>query len=299
MTLSPFFHSLHHLMPIGVALLLAQTIGAFAETEQPLSTSVELAAELAREGDHIGAAIEFRRAAIDTDQADWQGACWWSAAHEYLTAKKLDVVPDILDKTEDAAPDLEREALLLRGEAAYQAGNADEAVFYFDSLARRDTTPEEMRAYARKRLARTRLQAHDPDAALQALASMDSAEAEAIRVYMVHRDKKPWLGGILGIIPGLGYVYSGEYSNAARSAILNGLFVWGMVATAEEDIWGGFAVITFFELTWYSGSIYGGIDAAHRYNRRRLENTLDAVGQHAAFHPDYRQLPLIRLRFDF
>ena len=29
-----------------------------------------------------------------------------------------------------------------------------------------------------------------------------------------------------------------------------------------------------FELTWYSGSIYGGIDAAHRYNQRRLDNAV-------------------------
>ena len=37
---------------------------------------------------------------------------------------------------------------------------------------------------------------------------------------------KAWLGGILGIIPGLGYAYSGEYSNAARSLILNSLFIF-------------------------------------------------------------------------
>ncbi|MBN1558006.1 MAG: membrane protein insertion efficiency factor YidD [Lentisphaerae bacterium] len=81
--------------------------------------------------------------------------------------------------------------------------------------------------------------------------------------------RSPRLGGILGLVPGLGYAYSGEYANALRSLLLNGIFIWGMVETAGEEQWGGFAVISFFELTWYSGSIYGGIDAAHRFNARQ------------------------------
>ena len=71
-------------------------------------------------------------------------------------------------------------------------------------------------------------------------------------------------GGVLGLVPGLGYAYSGEYANAVRSLILNSLFIWGMVETADDDQWGLFALVTFGEFTWYSGSIYGGIDAAHR-----------------------------------
>ena len=71
----------------------------------------------------------------------------------------------------------------------------------------------------------------------------------------------PWVGGVLGLVPGLGYVYSGEFANGARSLILNGLFIWGMVETAEREQWAAFSVLTFFEFTWYSGSIYGGAEA--------------------------------------
>jgi hypothetical protein len=58
-------------------------------------------------------------------------------------------------------------------------------------------------------------------------------------------------------------------------------------------------VISFFELTWYTGSIYGGIDASHRYNQRRLDRTLDAVDVGDSVQPDWRELPLLVLRYPF
>ena len=81
----------------------------------------------------------------------------------------------------------------------------------------------------------------------------------------------------LGLVPGLGYAYSGEWGNMVRSMVLNGLFGWAMYECADRDEWGLFAVATFFELTWYTGSVYGGVDAAHRYNRERLEDAAAAL----------------------
>ena len=101
----------------------------------------------------------------------------------------------------------------------------------------------------------------------------------------------------MGIIPGLGYVYSGEYGNAVRSLILNALFIYGMVDTAQEDQWGGFGIITFFELTWYTGSIYGGFDAAHRYNQERLLSVAEEIDGDLNLRPDFAKFPVIRLRY--
>jgi hypothetical protein len=101
------------------------------------------------------------------------------------------------------------------------------------------------------------------------------------------------------MVPGLGYAYSGEYANALRSLILNGVFGFGMWHTAREEQWGAFGVITFCEFTWYSGSIYGGIDAAHRYNRERLEEAAEAIRGGADFEPDVAAWPLLRLKFTF
>ena len=86
---------------------------------------------------------------------------------------------------------------------------------------------------------------------------------------------------------------------AARSLILNSLFLWGMVEAAEEDLWGVFAVVTFGELTWFTGSIYGGVDAAHRYNARRLDAAVSDIRGAARPAPDPAALPLVSLRFEF
>ena len=124
--------------------------------------------------------------------------------------------------------------------------------------------------------------------------------AEALERYLAGRDKSPRLGGLLGIVPGLGYAYSGEYGNALRSLLLNGLFGWAMFATAEDDQWALFAVATFFELTWYTGSIYGGIDAAHRHNRERLDSAVREIRGDDAPHIGHRLgLPLLKVDLAF
>ena len=100
-------------------------------------------------------------------------------------------------------------------------------------------------------------------------------------------------------MPGCGYFYSGEIANGVRSLLLNGLFIWGMVETAEDKEWAVFSAITFFEITWYTGSIYGGIDAAHRHNHDRLHRAIDALDGRAVMQPDPALLPEIGIRFRF
>ena len=153
-----------------------------------------------------------------------------------------------------------------------------------------------------RRLAVVRLGQKDVEGAVAALAAdpaPDKAAHDALTAYQNSSGKSPWLGGALGLIPGLGYAYSGEYANAVRSLFLNGLFIAGMISAADHDAWGVFAVIGFFEATWYSGSIYGGIDAAHRYNRGRVQACSDAMAGSSGFVPDLSCLPLVSLMFSF
>ena len=128
----------------------------------------------------------------------------------------------------------------------------------------------------------------------------NSALSEKVSNYAKGKDKSPFIGGLLGIIPGMGYAYSGEYGNMLRSLLLNGIFGWAMIATAEDEEWAVFSVATFFELTWYTGSIYGGIDAAHRYNKNRLDETLrDIRGPSAPVLRTKAIAPILELRLGF
>lgn len=123
--------------------------------------------------------------------------------------------------------------------------------------------------------------------------------AAAMRRYQSLPEKRPWLGGVLGLVPGLGYLYSGQPGSAARSLLLNALFLYGMYETAREELWGGFLVLGLFELTWYSGSVYGGLAAAHEYNRRQAESVAADLRGGMRWAPDEIALPLVRLRFEF
>lgn len=261
-----------------------------------------LALELDAEGRREAAAIEFRRLALADENAENAGRWFWLAAHEYALGNERELSNRMLDRAEDAAPlALSAPVACLRAENAMQEKDWAAAGFHFDSLKLKGDS-DELREFAARGASAARLREKDVAGARQALdgapGEFDSAR-EAIDRYAGRRDKKPWVGGVLGIVPGLGYVYSGEYANAARSIILNGLFLWGMAETAEDDEWGVFAVLTFAEFTWYSGSIYGGIDAAHRHNGRRLDGVGREIRGEKKWRPDLAQVPVFALKFEF
>lgn len=89
--------------------------------------------------------------------------------------------------------------------------------------------------------------------------------------------KSPALAGVLSIVPGLGHIYIGEYSNALLAAVWNGIFIYGLVDSIVSGRYGQAAVIGLLESIWYGGTIFGAIAGAHRYNRdafRVVENGL-------------------------
>jgi hypothetical protein len=122
---------------------------------------------------------------------------------------------------------------------------------------------------------------------------------QALDEYIHASKKSPLIGGLAGLFPGGGYWYSGEIANGFRSLLMNSLFMFGMYHTAEHNQWGAFGVITFFEITWYSGSIYGGIDAAHRYNRDRMKQCIDELNVPNIEPNQEITIPLFQLRVVF
>ena len=287
-------------LAIGLVLTLGIAAAAPAADDEA-GTTRKLALRLAAAGDHAGAAIEFRRLSLQQDEPA-RGVPWlWAAASEYRAAGARDRASLALDEADllEANPSWCIPAL--RASLAGDAGDHDVASFHWRSALDASPGPDE-KTWSARRLSGALVRDGDPEAAAEALAlsSRDEAEAlEAIRRYREGRDRRPLVGGLLGLIPGLGYTYSGEYANAGRSLILNALFIWAMAYSAQEDQWGAFAVAGFFEVTWYSGSIYGGVDAAHRFNERRREDCARAIERGATAEPDYPALPLMKLRVKF
>ena len=272
---------------VGVRVLVAQ------------DTTPQLARDLLQEGDTAGAALEYRRLALGAEQAEAQAGWYWAAAFAHVQGGAWSEAERMLDRAEDRDPALGAAAALLRGESAYAGRDFDAAAFYFESATQGYATDAEVRRYGERRLAATHIQQGQSAKARAALVTPDQPGVTALRDYDAGRDRRPQLGGWLGVVPGLGYAYAGEYANATRSLILNSLFIWGMVSTAENEQWGGFAALTFFELTWYTGSIYGGVDASHRYNENRRARVVDAITAGAVISPDFEALPAVKLNVSF
>ncbi len=257
-----------------------------------------LTEQLVREKQYLSAAIEYRRLALSSTEEDQKAAYYWAAAYIYHLNHDDTLAIKMLDFLEDNSSLFEQETTLLRIDCAIAEKNISEADFYAESLAHSSTN--KLKHIAQSRRAKLAVMNHNPKLARTLLsADADKETIASIQAYSDGKDKSPRLGGFLGMIPGLGYAYSGEYANALRSLIMNGLFIYGIVETADDDNWGVFSIITFFEITWYTGSIYGGVDSAHRHNRNRIQACIQVIDDQSQYKPDLRKMPAISLKYSF
>ncbi len=89
--------------------------------------------------------------------------------------------------------------------------------------------------------------------------------------------RSPTAAGLLATIPGAGYLYCGHVRSGISALVVNSVFVFSACQAFrhDQDILGGF--LSFLSLTWYSSSIYGSVQAAHRYNRQQRDLYLDQM----------------------
>ena len=273
--------------------------GICASAAAPSAARLDLAASLYESGDFARSALEYRRLAADLEPLDKSlPGLYLAAADAYRADGAWDRMEKMLDHAEDAGAAESPPLLLLRTEQEEGARSWLSAADYAEELAKANGKDERLSAWARGAAASDYLRAGDAEAARGAV-SGDAAREAALDRYLAGHDKSPRVGGLLGIVPGLGYAYSGEWGNMFRSIFLNGIFGWAMFECADHERWGLFAVTTFFELTWYTGSIYGGIDAAHRYNQRRLDNALLELRGDAPRLEREARLDVFSLRISF
>lgn len=81
--------------------------------------------------------------------------------------------------------------------------------------------------------------------------------------------KSPKLSGILSIIPGLGYAYTGHNQTAVTAFLVNGLIGYATYTNIKNANYGMGILTGVFNLSFYLGNIYGGIKSAKRYNEQQ------------------------------
>lgn len=153
------------------------------------------------------------------------------------------------------------------------SSNAQPAGRHFEAVNKEDCL--ELTTLARVGLARHFSKLHMFNKAVGQLRAIDKAsltykDAQRIGDYVNKLEipsKSPTLAGFLSIVPGLGHFYIEEYSTGVVAMIWNGAFIYALVDSIIDGKYGQASLIGLVELIWYSGTIFGAISGAHRFNR--------------------------------
>ncbi len=92
--------------------------------------------------------------------------------------------------------------------------------------------------------------------------------------------KSPTVAGILSIIPGLGKLYTKDYSDGLTSLLITGIFSFlGYENFNNSHQFRGY-LFSLTALGFYLGNIYGSIISAKRYNQDYYEKVYSAANEY-------------------
>lgn len=89
--------------------------------------------------------------------------------------------------------------------------------------------------------------------------------------------KSKSVAGLLGIIPGGGYLYSGQRATALTSLILNSVFLYATFTSIESKNYGVAGLTGIFGTAFYIGSVFGGVKSVERYNVNKRNYYLEKM----------------------
>jgi len=144
-----------------------------------------------------------------------------------------------------------------------------------------DAQSEDIRAYASYLLAWTYLSRGDSGPAQRIFATLSAcagkapalsgmemrALAEAASEAKSLRRRSPAAAGILSAcLPGAGHFYCKRYRDGCVAFVLNAAFVCASVESYDKRIYVAGGIASSVALIFYSGTIYGAVNAAHKFN---------------------------------
>lgn len=91
--------------------------------------------------------------------------------------------------------------------------------------------------------------------------------------------KSPVAAGVLSIFPGGGYLYTGRYQDALISFVFIAAGAGAAYESFDNDLNILGSIAALVTAGFYSGSAYGSIGAAHKYNTRTYDDFVDTLKQ--------------------
>lgn len=193
---------------------------------------------------------------------------------------------------------LRRTALFGSGRAYLLDGRPELAKPRFRLLAEDSDTDVDLREEATWLLAWGHFDAGELEKAREIFAQIAKAqghhaeEAEGVVGLLDKEDslatKNVLLAGALSLVPGLGHFYLGQWMIGITSLSWNALFIVAAVLAWVQGQWGPAIILTFMELGWYSGGVFGAISGAYKHNRDVVRNWRDQI---IADYGQSRELP--------
>lgn len=243
---------------------------------------------LFRDGDYFRAITEYKRFLFLSPNDSRTGRVQLQIGLGYLRGQQWEEARQTFENIAQhhADADTRREALFLIGETLYHQGRYTQAIEEFRRLAEGyPQTP--VGEHARYQLGWSYLRTRQWPEAAGTFAAIDTASPlfssaqtlqEAAREAEHLPRKSPALAGLLSaVLPGTGHFYSGRFRDGAIALLLNGAFLAAGVEAVQAGHEAAAGLLLFFEAAWYSGAIYGAVNAAHKLNRDTEDQFLQGL----------------------
>lgn len=94
------------------------------------------------------------------------------------------------------------------------------------------------------------------------------------------KQKSPLAAGLLAVVPGGGYLYTGRYREAATAFFLITALAAASWESFDQDLHALGGIAGLAGLGFYGGSISGAVAGAHKYNRRAYDDLLERLERH-------------------
>jgi TolA-binding protein/TM2 domain-containing membrane protein YozV len=250
-------------------MLLALALAGTPEAEQQLG----FARSLDGEGDYYRAIGEYKRFLYLYPDSPLADEARLAIGRAYVHGEQPDAAEAHFLSLAELSPEWRARALLETGWARYSAGRSQAAVFSLQSFLRQYEARDAADAdRARYLLGWALLTEDNGEAAMEAFAAVTSLPekgqlTEAAKNWRSLPRKSPLLAGLLSVVPGAGHLYIGEPLVGLAALGWNGLFSFALYESIRRDQVGVAVLLGALELIWYTGTIFGAVSGAQKYNR--------------------------------
>jgi outer membrane protein assembly factor BamD (BamD/ComL family) len=243
---------------------------------------------LFNDGDYFRAITEYKRFLFLHPTDPRAGRVRLQVGLSYQRGQQWDDARQTFESIARQHPDAEirAEAAYLVGETSFQQGRYAQAIADLRPVAERyGQTPVGERA--RYLLGWSYLRARQWPEASQTFESIGTTSplfpssrvlADAAREGEHLPRKSPALAGLMSaVIPGTGHFYTGRLRDGTIALLLNGAFLAAGIEAVSAGNEAAAGLLFFFEAAWYSGALYGAVNAAQKYNRDLEERWLQGL----------------------